>query len=328
MDETRSRFCAHTDPHMTKMLDRYSIMDPEGTRLWLETLDESVNSLFSFWKILRSRVNLDSYMGIVFECDSSRYGEVVVKMYPPFLKERYFRESYIYQKLQNYHQCELLDRVPGKYALLLQRVSPGSYISYPQDAAAIMRLFKDMDKNKVPVSALRDLEPAIQSILHQTKEEYKVSKKYGYHPELMEYLVNKAEEVYEGTFSAEERYLLHGDVYFKNALKGQSSIQIIDPFGYQDAYIFEYMPFFTYELALHSDPRDHLKDSKDLIGFFQEFTDISKFYPAAFVFLVRLIIPSIHESNDQFKRADNYLALIRALYLDEGDRLTLEKTAQ
>lgn len=324
-----ARFQAHTDPHVAEMLDRYSVRDPEGTRIWLETLNENVNELFSSWGIVNYRVNADSYMGIVLECDSSKYGETIVKMYPPFLKdlsEQYSKETYVYQTLENYHQCGFLDYDPGKHAMLLQRVSPGSYISYPRDADDIMRLFKDLEKNKLPISAIRNLHPAVQNILHQIREDYIASRGFEFYPKLMEYLKNKAEEVHGEIFSTEEKYLLHGDVYFKNALRSQDGIQVIDPRGFQDAYVFEYTPFFALELAFHSNPRNYLEDSKNLIKFFQKFADTSKLYPAVFIYLVSSMIQAIHGGNDQFKLANIRLTLIRALFLDEEDKFTLEKT--
>ena len=322
---TKGKFIAHKEPKVTKMLNRYLVMDPAGTPSWLKTLDEDVNGLLSRWKVHEFHVNTEAYMGIVLECKSLKYGEAVIKVYPPILKEQYRREAYIYHKLERYHQCTLLDCSPDKRAILIRKVIPGDYISYPGDTDAIIRLFQDMKENRLPIISLEDLEPCIRSVLEQTEYEYVLSQKSGYHTELISYLMDNVREIYRDCFSCETKYLLHGDVYFRNALRDADGIQIIDPFGYKDAYVFEYMPFFTYELLLHSRPCDYFNDSQNLINFFAQFTDISKFHPAAFIFLVRQMIPSIREGNDNFKRADGYLTLIQALYLDEHGRLFADK---
>lgn len=304
-----------------KQLQRFSMMNPEEAQAWYAELNEDLNFLFSHWSISRFSINPDAYMGLVLECHSAKYGSVVIKLYPPFLQERYYKESYVFRTLQNYCQCTLLDEFPGKYAMLLEKVTPGTYISYPRDAGAIEGLFRQMKKYRQPISILDNLEPAILGVLEQAEWEYPLSKKYGYHPELISYLLETAKAVYNEHFSEEEVYLLHGDVYFKNALLDTNGVRIIDPFGYRDSYIFEYMPFFTYELLLHSEPQNYQRDFLQLKTFFSGFTDTSKFYAAAFVFLVRQLIPSIHEGNDHFQRADRYLSLIRSLYLNEHDIL-------
>lgn len=313
------------DKNFERQFSRFSTMNPEETRSWYADLRSNLDALFSRWNIDQFSVNPDAYMGLVLECHSAKYGGVVVKMYPPFLRERYFKESYVLRTLRHYSQCALLDECADQYAMLLEKVTPGSYISYPRDTEAIEALFRRMEAHKLPVSALNDLEPRIQSILEQAEWEYPLSEKYGYHPRTISYLLEKANEVYAAFFSKEEKYLLHGDVYFKNALWGADGIRSIDPFGYRDAFVFEYMPFFTYELFLHSRPDAYREDFRTLETFFSRFTDTSKFAAASFVFLVRQLIPSIHEGNDHFRRADGYLQLIESLYLDKSGALLLEK---
>lgn len=313
------------DKNFEKQFSRFNTINPEGTQSWYTGLRSDLDTLFSCWTIDQFSINPDAYMGLVFECHSVKYGSVIVKMYPPFLRERYYKESYVLRTLRHYCQCTLLDECVNKYTMLLKKVTPGSYISYPRDTDAIESLFRQMKDHRQPISSLNDLEPTIQGVLEQAEWEYPLSVKYGYYTELISHLLEKSKEVYSKYFSTEEKYLLHGDVYFKNALLDAEGIRIIDPFGYRDAYVFEYMPFFTYELSLHSDPNNYQNDFQSLKTFFSRFTDTSKFHAAAFVFLVRQLIPSIHEGNDLFQRADGYLRLIRSLYLDERDELLLEK---
>lgn len=315
----------NVDKNFERQFSRFSTMNPEGTQIWYAGLRRDLDTLFSRWSIDQFSINPDAYMGLVFECHSVKYGSVIVKMYPPFLRERYDKESYVLRTLEYYCQCALLDVCPSQYAMLLERVTPGGYISYPRDTDAIEALFRQMETHKAPISGLKDLVPSIRGVLEQAEWEYPLSEKYGYHPKTVSYLLEKAKEVYADFFSKEEKYLLHGDIYFKNALWGADGIRSIDPFGYRDAFVFEYMPFFTYELFLHSRPDVYRKDFQALKTFFGRFTDTSKFTAASFVFLVRQLIPSIHEGNDHFRRADGYLQLIESLYLDKSGALLLEK---
>ena len=70
--------------------------------------------------------------------------------------------------------------------------------------------------------------------------------------------------VYDEYFKDNEKFLLHGDAYFKNALRSGNGILVIDPVGYQDVFEFEYMPMLTYELAIHTRSSDYVEVYKKL----------------------------------------------------------------
>ena len=80
---------------------------------------------------------------------------------------------------------------------------------------------------------------------------------------------------------------------------------------------------FTKVLAvcLHSKENDYVEKYVELETFFQEFTDVSRFKKATFVFLVKQLVPSVYEASDGYKRADTYLEIIRNLFLDETDKI-------
>lgn len=323
--ERQIRFTAHANDTVLKLLAKLRLMDRQNTKIWEKDLDDAVKKLFSLWEIYEFTVNPDAYMGLVLECNSRKYGAVIIKMYSPILKKRYRKELYILKNLQEYHQCALLDYDLEKSAMLLERIIPGDYISFPDDREEIEVMFRDMDKNKLAAASLSDIEPEIKGVFEQTEEEYQIAKNCGYNTNLISYLMDKAKEIYNDIFRHETKYLLHGDVYYKNALCGEHRIRVIDPVGYQDAFIFEYMPFFTYELAKDIHRGDCKKKYYELIRFFDKFTDTTNFDAAVFVFLIKQLIPSIYEANDDYKRANGYIKLIRTLYMDENDQIDLKK---
>lgn len=296
-----------------------------GTDAWACELDGKVNHLFDKWDIHGEfTVHPDAYTGLVLMCTSSRYGDVVIKMYPPFLEKRYRKESFIIGSLDNYHQCRMLDVDDKCCAMLMERVYPGSYISYENDAEQIACMFSEMYEHRKAVDSVVKVEKELRGIVQQTKEELVAAVKFDYHTDLLCELVKKAENVYEETFGSGRKYIIHGDAYFKNALIGNDGIKIIDPVGYVDVFEFEYMPFLTYELALHTEKGKALERCKELIAFFKKFADVSRFLEAIFIFLVKQLVPSVYEANDGFQRADMFLELIRELYLDELDRIDIE----
>ena len=79
----------------------------------------------------------------------------------------------------------------------------------------------------------------------------------------------------------------------------------------------------TYELVMHASANEYVRKYHELVSFFSGITDTGRFNAATFVFLVKQLIPSIYEANDGFVRADRYLHVIQALFLDDSEKLSL-----
>ena len=165
----------------------------------------------------------------------------------------------------------------------------------------------------------------IKGVVEQTEDEYVVASQFDYYPNMIKYLLDRAKDTYNKFFSEEEKYLLHGDAYYKNSLRSHEGIRVIDPVGYVDAFAFEYMPLLTYELVMHTKQEDYLDQYRSMVRFFSSFADTSKFSAATFVFLVKQLVPSIYEANDDYKRANRYMQLIKTLFLNENNEFVLDK---
>ena len=66
---------------------------------------------------------------------------------------------------------------------------------------------------------------------------------------------------------------------------------------------------------------DYAKKYNELIDFFKDFVDVSRFKKASFAFFIKQIVPSVYEANDGYVRADSYLDVIKSLYLNENGKL-------
>ena len=320
-----SHFEIHTDDAVLEQFERLRGLNREGTKQWERQIESDVNMLFKKWGIYVYYVNRDAYSGLVLMCRSWIYGDVVLKMYPPFLQRRYIKETYIIMTLKDYPQAPLLELDEQRLAMLLKCVVPGDYIVYEEDQDKIASMFRQMQQNSIPSEEVTDKPQEIKGIVEQTEDEYTVAAQYDYYPATVKYLLDCAKSIYRQFFFRERKFLLHGDVYYKNALRTEDGIRVIDPVGYSDAFIFEYMPFLTYELVMHTKPQDYMDQYHRLAAFFSAFTDTSKFFEATFVFLVKQLVPSIYEANDGYRRADSYLQLIKCLFLDENNEIVLNR---
>ena len=326
--ERHIKFEAHANDTVLSLFSKLRKIDREGTKKWEKHIDKDVERLFFKWEIYEFSVNRDAYTGLVLECKSRKHGDVVIKMYPPFLSRRYVKESFVMLTLKNYSQAPILDVDEKRNAMLLSRVIPGDYIDYYIDKVDIAAMFRYMFENKTAAKNLNTIPKEIRSVIELTEDEFVTASKYDYNPKRIEYLLSCSKSVYSKYFVNEEKYLLHGDAYYKNALRSEDGIRVIDPVGYVDSFVFEYMPFLTYELVLHTEPEDYASKYNELVDFFSTFTDTGKFNAATFVFLVKQLVPSIYEANDSYKRANSYLRLIKELFLDENNELSLYKISR
>lgn len=314
------KFEAHSDDTALALFSKLRKINREDAKKWEKVLDYDVRNLFAKWDIYKFSVNQNSYTGLVLECSSGKFSQTVLKIYPESSHERFHREIFILSRLKHYHQVELLDFDEQRRALLIRRIIPGDYIDFNEDSEKISAMFRDLEANRVSSD-----DSDLPAIIQQTESDYAAARRYNYYPGMIKFLVDNARKVYSENFSDQRKYILHGNVYYRNALKSSNEIIIINPTGYIDAFEFEYMPFFTYELLLHTDPAEYLNTRKKLLSFFAAFTNTKNFNAAIFIFLVKQLIPSIYEANDNFRRADKYLELIKTLYLDENNDFVLHK---
>lgn len=314
------KFESHKNDISLKLFQKLKKTHREETKQWEKILDKYIEELFMKWGIYQYQVNADAYTGLVIEGTSHIYGEVVMKIYPPFLNHRFKKETTILTQIPHYHQCTVYDLDFEKNAMLLDRIIPGDYIDFETDQKDIAQMFIDMNNNKKKSSEGKNIE-CLKDVLELTENEYLITSKIDYHQELMAYLMDEMRKVYDHYFINDEKYMLHGDAYFKNALRSHDGVVIIDPVGYSAPFIFEYMPFFTYEILWHSQSNDYAKKYNELIDFFKSFTDVSLFKQASFAFFIKQIVPSVYEANDGYVRANSYLDVIKKLYLDENNHL-------
>ena len=319
-------FEAHADDTALGLLAKFRRIDRAGARTWERHIDYDIDALFARWEVYNFSVNINSYTGLVLECKSRKFGECVIKIYPEFSRERYTREVFILSTLKNYCQAELLDSDPQKRAILTRRVIPGDYIDFRNDRQEIADMFTKICANRMKANEVPDVPSAIRSVIDRAEREYMTALTRNYYPQMMRYLLDNAREVYDEHFAGQEKYILHGNIYYKNALKSQDGILAINPAGYVDAFVFEFMPMIAGELFTKNE-QDYITVCRELVSFFGEFTDTRDFQAALFVFLVRQLVPSIYEADDNFRRADKYLDIIRALYLDENNNFCLNKYA-
>lgn len=323
--ERRLHFNSHSSESVLQLLSRLREIDRKGTRDWERILDSFIEFLFNKWGIISFQISDDIHTALSLECRSSLYGDVVLKLYPPFMRERFVRECYILHTLKDYPQAMLLDSDCDRFAILTRRVIPGDYVTYDKDREAIRDLFCSIADASMLFDEACYPPSEIKSIVNQLAEEAKTASKCSYHPEMIKYLCAQASEMYAKEFADEKRYLIHGNICRGNILKSSDRIVLIDPVGYNDSRVFEFIPFVTSELYAIKDGENLLDRYRELIDLIPENYSKTVLHVACFIYLVKQLVPSIYEAADGFIKAERYMSIIKELFLDEDNSIVLEK---
>lgn len=192
---------------------------------WLQQLSHLYDKLAKQWGLQSFDVYHISTYGLVLETQSTIYGDVVLKMIPPYTA-RYPREKAAYQQLAGDYMCPLLATDDDCCALLLRRIAPGKYADFDDNICLtdffnrVVCTAKETVRHPVFPAYRVDLEAALQR--SQTAPFLTGS---------LEQEVRSALALYDTQFKNSKTYLLHGDLHHYNLLRTAEGYRAIDPIG-------------------------------------------------------------------------------------------------
>lgn len=217
------------------------------TLQWIDDIYLKLPKLLAKWSITSFQANQASRYGLVLIGKSSDYGDVVLKLIPPFV-DRFERELEAMQILPKTYMCKLYDWDKNCCAMLLQRIQPSRYASFDENLK-LTDFFKK----------------AVEGAVEYTdqKLEYVVS----YYDELCGKLANieavpflkeeikevlqKAIALYDQYFLNAKKYILHGDLHELNILNDGKQFWGIDPNGFIAPLELECVRFIRNDVRTH-----------------------------------------------------------------------------
>ncbi|MDE6758463.1 MAG: 2-C-methyl-D-erythritol 4-phosphate cytidylyltransferase [Clostridia bacterium] len=200
---------------------------PEETEQWINELPQVIDCLKYKWKFDDYLVNPNSHFGIIIKAYSRQWGDIIVKLIPPFI-DRFDGELNLYLQYRDSGiMCPLYDYDRAFCALLLKCGQPGSCADFCKDNIPELRKFFDNLNEKLLIcnnSRYHDYRTILQSKLNEPSN-VKNGKK-------IDAYVKNANELFDKYFSDSDKYLLLGDAHKYNLIKDEDRFLAIDPIGY------------------------------------------------------------------------------------------------
>lgn len=286
---------------------------PIETEQWINDLPQVIDYLKFKWKFDDYKVNPNSHFGLIIKANSRQWGEVIVKLIPPFIG-RFDGELQIYKAYENSGlTCPLYDYDKTFCALLLKCGQPGDYADFCQsNIEGLRRFFDNLDTQLIVYSG--DKYNNYQAIL-QCKLD---SPAYGKNGEQINYYVEKANEVYAKVFSKEKTCLLLGDAHKYNLIKEGDKFVAIDPIGYVAPKEIEFARFIG---TVFTEDMDNVENNlQSALEFFGKYSTKEKIVAAVFVDIVFRLHNTTFENDDDVL-ADKWLRILEIIKNTVGEIL-------
>ncbi len=270
---------------------------------WLQQLSHLYDKLAKQWGLQSFDVYHISTYGLVLETQSTIYGDVVLKMIPPYTA-RYPREKAAYQQLAGDYMCPLLATDDACCALLLRRIAPGKYADFDDNICLtdffnrVVCTAKETVRHPVFPAYRVDLEAALQR-----------SRTAPFLTGSLEQEVRSALALYDTQFKNSKTYLLHGDLHHYNLLRTAEGYRAIDPIGCLAPIEFEFTRFIRNDILQHPgfDPRERLQL---LLRYFSRWAEPERIQAALQIDLSLTAVNATYESTEP-AAAETQLALLQ-----------------
>jgi len=285
----------------------------DSVMAWKNKLNKDINELFEKYKIIQYALNDKSYMGIVLECESSTYGEIIIKIVPPMIN-RYKTEVETLKKLPKELTCKIHETDFNKSAIVMERILPGNLVEYDSNEETMFKLFNVLYNNKIEID--ETINKKFKDFKEIVEHDYLICKQKE-NSNIVDILYESFKIKYNELCSDKNNYLLHGDIYKNNILLSNSGLKIIDPLGFKAPFVMELVSICAYEIFNNFENNNYNLIVNKYIEFFKDYVDEITYRKALFCQLVKVFIPSIFEANDNGVRAKKWLDIIKKLYPEE-----------
>lgn len=287
---------------ITEGLQAYLLRtQPKETNEWLMHVAENYPRLAEKWEITSFIANQTSRYGLVLLAQSARFGDVIVKLIPPFV-ERYANEKSCYLALSNTFMCRLCDCDDAANALLLERVKPGDYARF-EDNLLLTRFWDNVFAGVAPAQADQgeDYRAGLYARLQSAEKLPYCSAPIAKHLQL-------AAALYERCFAKETMYLIHGDLHEYNILKGANGYVAVDPIGFCAPLAFETSRFIRNDVLRNAKFGTTARLSL-LFDYFGRWLPVEQVQAALYIDLSVTTYNSVYE-NETPRETERMLALL------------------
>ena len=213
---------------------------------WLSSIEETILFCETKWDCTVGEP-FDLSYNFVAPVLMTENKAAVVKICRPL--EDFDNELSTLEHYKHSHACKVLDAIPDRGVLLLERVMPGinlKSVSEPEAIQVITGLILNMQSIAPPKSDLftttHDLSLGIKTLRNHFN---------GGSGPFKESTLERVEQIFPEIISTQAQpYLLHGDLHHENILLGNPGWTFIDPEGVLGSVEYELMPFIVNNLPV------------------------------------------------------------------------------
>ncbi len=294
--ETRSKFDV-------KRLKEYLGKNyPVETDQWINELPQIIDCLKYKWQFDDYTINPNSHFGIIMRANSRRWGDVVVKLIPPFIG-RFEGEVELYRRYANSGvMCPLYDSDATFCALLIKCGDPGDCADFNDENFVGLRRFFD----RLNDSFIAYKDKGFNNYREILTDKSSI-KACGKNAKVISDYVNLAIDLFDRYFECEDTYLLLGDAHKYNLIKDGGIFLAIDPIGYVAPKEIEFARFIGTALT------ENLDEAKNTlvktVEFFEKYSDRDKLI-AALIIDVAFRLHNTTFENDDDVLADKWIYVL------------------
>lgn len=308
--EKNKQFNCYRDDACLRFLSTMRKEWPEELRSWEKDLNALVKTLFDRWSIKEYRVSPDSWKGLVFEAYSDEYGDVVLKIVPPFTN-LFQRNMVAILEYADSYMTNVYDYDEDCGALLMPRVIPGDYMQLDGNEKILHEFFESVYENMKSRDQVARNE-IVPSYADELKHRAEILERYDFEKERCRMALACAIDKYDGLLGKYSEVLIHGDLHRKNILLDRVKAKAIDPWAFFAAPPIEIAVYLAYFLRDSSgELRVALDEAEQLFGDIVPVSDIEE---AVYIVICVLLVGTIFGKSDDYASAKNWLRILESTF--------------
>lgn len=237
---------------------------------WLSRIPGIIDKYVNEFGLTDIRLNHGLTYNVVAFANSSKYGEVVLKIEIPF-EEMTIRESLALELNNGEGACKCLYKNISDGVLLLERLMPGYSLTTLDSLDERTRIFAYVSKRfNVKVNRECGL-PLYSDILARSVNIASTDSRFS---DISDLILN-ADEIYKEIESKNDNdYLLHSDLYSDNIIMSNDVFKAIDPHGFVGNKIIDTAIFAQKELDKLGYSKQNINYMLDLLSTYCDYDKI------------------------------------------------------
>lgn len=264
-------------------------------------------------------INSQTEANIVYEAQSSTYGNIIIKFTP---SDFHFHKEYMFYKLSGKDvmaECIGFDKEYN--AIILKMVKPGYQVKFDSHNPELRAFFDRVNEDLIPEECVKG-DKLLPTVMGEFEEYVRCAGRFTHEEKFRKIMEDKAREIWYRYFEKADKFFLHRDLHRRNILKAPGEeLRAIDPRGAVGPRAFEYVIPFIIELREY----DHFNEEKynEMFEYFTKYVSAEELRAALFIFWVYKMNDYVFQKNDNYKLANWCKECILCLYFAGVDENTI-----